>query len=103
MPFGWTGKILRIDLSRGEVSVDATLPYTQAFIGGRGIAAKILYDECGPEIRPFDPGNLLIFSTASLAGTPIPGGGKGCCHLQVSGDRSRGAQVRDRIWRFLGA
>jgi len=76
MSFGWAGKILRIDLTEGKVSIESTLPYIKEYIGGRGIAAKILYDECGPEVKPFDPGNLLIFSTAPLSGTPIPGAGR---------------------------
>ena len=76
MIFGWTGKILRIDLTRREVRIDSTLKYTKDFIGGRGIAAKILFDECLPNVQALDPESLLIFSTGPLAGTCIPGGGR---------------------------
>ena len=55
MPFGWTGKILRIDLTERKVRTESTLKYTKEFMAGRGIAAKILYDEytlrtCNPSV-----------------------------------------------------
>ena len=45
MSFGWTGNILRIDLSNGKVSTAPSEPYISSFIGGRGISVKMLYDE----------------------------------------------------------
>ncbi|KUO50099.1 MAG: hypothetical protein APF76_06435 [Desulfitibacter sp. BRH_c19] len=42
------------------------------FIGSRGYAAKILYDNVGPKIEPLSPENFLIFSPGPLTGTPWP-------------------------------
>lgn len=42
------------------------------FIGSRGYAAKILYDNVGPEVEPFSPDNFLIFSPGPLSGTQWP-------------------------------
>ena len=45
--FGYAGKILRIDLSSGSTTEVSTLDYV-SFLGGRGIAAKIYWDEVSP-------------------------------------------------------
>jgi len=45
-----------------------TVDYADRFLGGRGIAAKIYWDEVPPEVKAFDPENLLIFATGPLAG-----------------------------------
>ncbi|MFH0941968.1 MAG: aldehyde ferredoxin oxidoreductase N-terminal domain-containing protein [Chloroflexota bacterium] len=68
---GWSGKILRVDLSKKAYSTVPTAPYT-SFIGGRGINTKIVYDEVGPEVAPFDPENRLLFGPGVLTGTPAP-------------------------------
>lgn len=43
---GYWGKVLRVDLTEGKITVDS-LPeeWRKAYIGGTGLAAKILYDE----------------------------------------------------------
>ena len=68
--FGYAGKILEVDLSRGNISELPTSDYADRFLGGRGIAAKIYWDEVPPETKPFDPENRLIFITGPLAGFP---------------------------------
>jgi len=45
-----------------------TMDYADRFLGGRGIAAKIYWDEVTPEVKAFDPENRLIFATGPLAG-----------------------------------
>jgi len=42
--------------------------YADRFLGGRGIAAKIYWDEIPPDVKAFDPENRLIFATGPLAG-----------------------------------
>ena len=47
---GWMGTILRIDLSQGKIEKQTlTEDLAHNFIGGRGINARILYDETGPQ------------------------------------------------------
>jgi aldehyde:ferredoxin oxidoreductase len=69
--YGWTGKILRVDLTTGNVSFEETSKYSN-FIGGRGIASKLFYDEVSVNTGPYDKDNLLIFMTGPLTGTPLP-------------------------------
>ena len=74
---GWWGRILRIDLSRGKSWIQELDPriYTE-YIGGRGLAIKVLWDELPPGIDPLSPYNLLIFAAGPLSGLPLPSSGK---------------------------
>ena len=45
-----------------------TAAYAGRFIGGRGIAAKIYWDEMPPKVEAFDPENRLIFALGPMAG-----------------------------------
>ena len=74
MRYAETGVNLEIDLSRGSIEKEQTDPeLTKKHLGGQGTAVKILWDRVGPEIEPFSPDNLLIFSSGLLNGTAIPG------------------------------
>ncbi len=66
---GYSGRILSIDLSTGGVKETPTESYSPLFLGGRGIAAKIYWDEVPPDISPFDPENRLIFITGPVTAT----------------------------------
>jgi len=74
MKYAETGFNLEIDLTTGSIERDATdAKLTELFLGGQGTAAKILWDRVPPEVDPFSPDNLLIFSTGLLDGTPVIG------------------------------
>jgi aldehyde:ferredoxin oxidoreductase len=79
--YGWMGKILRVDLSKAQVSQFSTQPYAEQFLGGRGIAAKIYWETIKPETKAFDPENRLIFMTGPLVAT----GAQGATQLSVVG------------------
>lgn len=66
--YGYAGKILRVDLSSGRLSEIPTRDYAERFLGGRGIAAKIYWDEVSPQVQPFDEANKLIVMTGPLCG-----------------------------------
>ena len=68
--FGYTGKILRADLSTGTTTTLATADYAGRFIGGRGLAAKLFWDMVPPQAKTFDPDNCLIYTTGPVAGFP---------------------------------
>lgn len=68
--YGYSGKILRVDLSSGNISSVPTVDYSSRFLGGRGIAAKIYWDEVSPSVGALDPDNRLIFMTGPLCGFP---------------------------------
>ena len=64
---GYAGKILRVDLSSGQTYTVPTADYAE-FVGGRGIAAKVHWDEVSPEVEALDPENRLTFLTGPLTG-----------------------------------
>lgn len=71
---GWMGQILRVDLTHGDYSIeDLDLDLAEDFIGGRGLASKILFDEVEPKIDPFSPENKVIFAAGPLTGTGVVG------------------------------
>jgi benzoyl-CoA reductase subunit BamB len=74
MRYAETGYNLEIDLSRGNIERIETDPRdTELYLGGLGTNAKILWDRVPPEVEPFSPDNLLIFSAGLLCGTPATG------------------------------
>jgi benzoyl-CoA reductase subunit BamB len=74
MRYAETGFNFEIDLSRGSIERVATDPRdTELYLGGLGTNAKILWDRVPPEVEPFSPDNLLIFSAGLLCGTPATG------------------------------
>ncbi|HSW57766.1 MAG TPA: aldehyde ferredoxin oxidoreductase N-terminal domain-containing protein [Dehalococcoidales bacterium] len=66
--FGYAGKILRVDLSSRRIENLDTADYVGRFLGGRGIGAKIYWDETGPQTRALEPANCLVIMTGPLAG-----------------------------------
>ncbi|MBW2433025.1 MAG: aldehyde dehydrogenase [Deltaproteobacteria bacterium] len=74
MRYAETGINLEINLTRGNIVRVPTDPRdTELYLGGLGMSAKILWDRVPPEVEPFSPDNLLIFSTGLLCGTPAIG------------------------------
>ncbi len=74
--FAYAGKILRINLSNGEIHQTPTMDYAREWLGSSGIAIRILYDELRSWVTPYDPANRLIISSGVLIGTPAPGANK---------------------------
>lgn len=74
---GYMGKILRVDLSAGEMR-DEPLneEYARAFVGGSGLAARIIYDMIDGDTDPLGPENPLVFMTGPLVGTAMPSAGR---------------------------
>jgi aldehyde:ferredoxin oxidoreductase len=71
--FAYAGKMLRINLGNGQIDEESTLKYAGEWLGGPGIAIKMLYDELRPWVTPFEPANKLILSAGPLIGTTAPG------------------------------
>ena len=74
--YGWTGKLLRADLSAGTVTIMDTRAYLPTYLGGLGIAARIAWDELEPGVGPFDPENMLFVMVGPLTGTVASGAGR---------------------------
>ena len=75
-PGGYKGRILRVNLTEEKIIEDRfPEPTLRKYIGGVGLAAKIIYDEVPPG-TPWDhPDNLLILALGPLNGTRIAGSG----------------------------
>lgn len=74
---GYTRKILRVNLTATSV-IPEELPNGQLkkYIGGAGLAARMLYDELLPGIDPLSPANKVLFLAGPLAGTIAPTGSR---------------------------
>ena len=74
--YGYTGRLLRIDLSKEKVTVEKIEPEVlRKFLGGVGYGVKLLYSEIPAGIDPLSSENKLVFTTGPLSGTKAPGSG----------------------------
>src|SRR5262245_52827606 len=74
---GWTGKLLRVNLTLGRTQVeDIPADWLREYVGGRGLADRYLWEEMDPRVEPFSPDNKLIFATGPLTGTPVSCGAR---------------------------
>lgn len=73
--YGYAGKIAYVDLSGDKIVIrDLAREDIDLFIGGIGLATKIIVEEIeDPRIDPFDERNILVFMTGALTGTPVYG------------------------------
>lgn len=70
---GYVGRILRVNLSNASFSdFPLTNELAEKYIGGAGMAARILYDELKPGIDPLSAENKIMFLTGPVEGTMIP-------------------------------
>jgi len=72
----WANRILRIDLSDMRISVQETAPYVPEFLGARGIAARICWEQYAEAVEPFDPANPLMIFPGALTGSRSPYSGR---------------------------
>jgi len=74
MKYGYTGKILTINLDSSQILVEERddLFYSK-YMGGSCLAAYYLLKKLPPGIDPFSKDNIIIFSTSPLTGAPCPG------------------------------
>ena len=71
--YGWTGRTVIVDLGNNSVTETKTEKnYVEQFIGGRGLACRLMQDFADPELDPLSPENPLIITTGPLTGTSVP-------------------------------
>jgi aldehyde:ferredoxin oxidoreductase len=71
---GFNGKMLSVDLSTGEITVerpDESL--YRKYLGGYGIGARMLWDRVPQGVDPLGPNNMLGMFPGLLTGTPLFG------------------------------
>ncbi len=74
MPYGYNGKIVRVDLTTKTVTVEepGDLVY-RTYFGGGGLASYYLLKELKPGIDPLSADNILVFASSVISGAPIAG------------------------------
>jgi aldehyde:ferredoxin oxidoreductase len=102
---GWTGQILRVDLTTKSYRAE---PFSEEFahtwIGGRGFAAKYLYDELAPGIDPLGPENKFVVAVGPISGISAPNTGKTVVAAKSPltggyGDGNLGTRVTEKLRR----
>ncbi|MCK8816799.1 aldehyde ferredoxin oxidoreductase family protein [Natroniella sulfidigena] len=95
------GLMLRVNLTNQEVTEEEiSKELIKEYLGGRGLASKILYDEIDPKVDPLSPDNKLIFATGLLTGTSASTGGR---YMVVTKGPLTGTIASSNSGGFFGA
>lgn len=71
--YGWTGKILWVDLTNRTITKVPTSDFEpEKFIGGVGLNTKVFWELGSPKIDAFDPDSPFILSVGPLTGASGP-------------------------------
>ena len=101
LPGGYTGRILRIDLTTERVWVETlTAEECRYYLGAAGIGYKVLWEEVPAEVTWDHPDNRLIMGSGPLAGTPV--WGTGSLNVVTRGAMTDGA-VMTNAQGFFGS
>jgi aldehyde:ferredoxin oxidoreductase len=72
MPFGYTGKILHVDLTRHRLETETPDEvFYRSYLGGRGIGYYYLMRDTPPHTDPYAPENVFTLATGVMTGAPI--------------------------------
>ena len=75
----YTGRVLYVDLTKKEIlskAIDQNL--REKFIGGWGLAVKLLYDLIDPGVEPLSRENAFVIMTGPVCGTLVPASSRTC-------------------------
>jgi aldehyde:ferredoxin oxidoreductase len=76
-PGGYNGKILRVNLSTGDIASEPLEEkFCREYLGGAGFLTYFLWKELKPHTDPLGPDNKLIFALGPLTGVSVSGGGR---------------------------
>lgn len=96
MPYGYAGKILCVDLSRGSIEVEEPEPRLyRTYMGGSALAMYYILREMPEGVEPLSPANVLVFAIGPVTGVPISGQSRVMCNAKspltgVIGDSQAG-------------
>jgi len=75
---GQNGKIIKVNLNTGTIREEYyDENFAKMFLGGNGLAAKLIYDTVPCSLSPDAPENALVFTTGPLTDTPVWGTSRG--------------------------
>ena len=73
MPYGYTGKILHVDLSNQKIEVEEPdEAFYRSYLGGRGIGYHYLMQQVPAGTDAFAPENILVLASGVMTGAPLP-------------------------------
>ena len=76
---GYGGRVLVVDLTRAASSVIPLDEGTaRAFLGGNGLAAKLIWEHVPAGVDAFDPANAIVFAVGPVTDTTVPGNSRAC-------------------------
>lgn len=73
--YGWTGNMLRVNLTDRTSSVESSEKYFD-YIGGKGMANRIMYDEVPAGTEPTAPENKIVFAVGPNTASSAPTSGR---------------------------
>lgn len=78
-PYGYNGRVLRINLSKGEVNSETiSEQFCRKYLGGAGFIAYYLWKELKPNTDALSEDNILIFALGPISGLSLPGASRNC-------------------------
>ena len=72
---GWMGNLLRVNLTTKTSSIESSEKYFK-YIGGKGMANRIMYDEVPVGTDPAAPENKIVFAVGPNTGSSAPCSGR---------------------------
>jgi len=67
-PNGYAGEVLKINVTNGKVYKLPTEDYTEKFLGGKGLAARLYWEFVPVLTSAFEPDNCLVCASGPAAG-----------------------------------
>jgi len=72
MCYGYSGRILHVDLTHRTIEVDKMdEAFYRSYLGGRGIGYHYLMKMVPAGIDPLAPDNILVLATGVMTGSPL--------------------------------
>ena len=97
---GYAGYYLDVDLTNGKLhKKELEKDWARLYLGGSGVAAKILWDRTGPETNPLGPENVLVVGTGPLTGALFSPSGR---MMFASKGPLTGVWAESHVGGFLG-
>jgi len=98
---GYAGYYLDIDLTKGKIhKKEMEKDWTRLYLGGSGVAAKILWERTGPDTNPLGPENVLVVGTGPLTGAMFSPSGR---MMFATKSPLTGIWAESHVGGFLGA
>ncbi|NWF94527.1 MAG: aldehyde ferredoxin oxidoreductase family protein [Candidatus Thorarchaeota archaeon] len=97
---GYAGSYLEVDLNKGKVHKhEMEKEWALFYMGGTGVAARILWDRTGPKTEPLSPENVMVVGTGPLTGVLFSPSGR--CMFASKGPLT-GIWAESHVGGFFG-